>query len=237
MRGMNINMAKIDISAETAEKERKNALNQLLAGQNKVKLADLDKKFVVIKEATDFGGLFEPIAENPLVFGIVSGNIYRIDVHADKFASQVADPTKGVLVVELDQGGKKINWLQDHIEQQPFETFNSLRSSAFTGDAGYPLIQALEAHIHGTYNISGYDSRLVTAAELIADLKENAASASSDHSAASSAAHSATPISATPASSASHASSAPASASGHPASSASSSASSASSASSSASHA
>lgn len=229
MRGMNINMAKIDISAETAEKERKNALNQLLAGQNKVKLADLDKKFVVIKEATDFGGLFKPIAENPLVFGIVSGNIYRIDVHADKFVSQVADPTKGVLVVELDQGGKKINWLQDHIEQQPFETFNSLRSSAFTGDAGYPLIQALEAHIHGTYNISGYDSRLVTAAELIADLKENAASASS-------AAHSATPTSATPASSASYASSAPASASGHPASSASSSASSASSASSSASH-
>lgn len=229
MRGMNINMAKIDISAETAEKERKDALNQLLAGQNNVKLADLNGKFVVIKEATDFGGLFEPIAENPLVFGIVSGNIYRIDVHADKFASQVADPTKGVLVVELDQGGKKINWLQDHIEQQPFETFNSLRSSAFTGDAGYPLIQALEAHIHGTYNISGYDSRLVTAAELIADLKENAASASS-------AAHSATPTSATPASSASHASSAPASASGHPASSASSSASSASSASSSASH-
>lgn len=229
MRGMKLNMAKIDISAETAEKERKDALNQLLAGQNKVKLADLDKKFVVIKEATDFGGLFEPIAENPLVFGIVSGNIYRIDVHADKFASQVADPTKGVLVVELDQGGKKINWLQDHIEQQPFETFNSLRSSAFTGDAGYPLIQALEAHIHGTYNISGYDSRLVTAAELIANLKENAASASS-------AAHSATPTSATPASSASHASSAPASASGHPASSASSSASSASSASSSASH-
>lgn len=226
---MNINMAKIDISAETAEKERKDALNQLLAGQNNVKLADLNGKFVVIKEATDFGGLFEPIAENPLVFGIVSGNIYRIDVHADKFASQVADPTKGVLVVELDQGGKKINWLQDHIEQQPFETFNSLRSSAFTGDAGYPLIQALEAHIHGTYNISGYDSRLVTAAELIADLKENAASASS-------AAHSATPTSATPASSASHASSAPASASGHPASSASSSASSASSASSSASH-
>lgn len=229
MRGMKLNMAKIDISAETAEKERKDALNQLLAGQNKVKLADLDKKFVVIKEATDFGGLFEPIAENPLVFGIVSGNIYRIDVHADKFASQVADPTKGVLVVELDQGGKKINWLQDHIEQQPFETFNSLRSSAFTGDAGYPLIQALEAHIHGTYNISGYDSRLVTAAELIADLKENAASASS-------AAHSATPTSATPASSTSHASSAPASASGHPASSASSSANSASSASSSASH-
>ncbi len=34
--------------------------------------------------------------------------------------------------------------------------------------------QALEAHIHGTYNISGYDTCLVSAAELIADLKDNA---------------------------------------------------------------
>ena len=39
------------------------------------------------------------------------------------------------------------------------------------------MLEALEAHIHGTYNIAGYDSRLVTFAELVADLKENGESA------------------------------------------------------------
>lgn len=39
------------------------------------------------------------------------------------------------------------------------------------------MLEALEAHIHGTYNIAGYDSRLVTFAELVADLKDNSESA------------------------------------------------------------
>lgn len=167
-------MAQEDIYAEPAEKARNEAENAKLAKQNDVKLADLNNKFVVIKDVTDYGNLFAEDGDRALVFGIKGNDIYKIDTSAEHFDEQVADPTKGELVVELDSADSKINWKQDHIEQQPFESFNSLRSSKFVGDAGYPLLQALEAHIHGTYNISGYDTRLVSVAELVADLKDNA---------------------------------------------------------------
>ena len=166
-------MAQENIYAEPAEKARNDAENDKLAKQNGFALTNLNNKFVVIKAATDYGDLYVDNADRPLIFGVKNGNVYKLDLSAGKFADQVADPTKGELVVELDSANNKINWKQDHIEQQPFESFNSLRSSKFTGDAGYPLIQALEAHIHGTYNISGYDTRLVSAAQLIADLKDS----------------------------------------------------------------
>ena len=186
-------MAQENIYDEPAEKARNDAENAKLAEQNGFALTNLNNKFVVIKAATDYGDLFVDKADRPLIFGVKNDNIYKLDLSAGKFADQVADPTKGELVVELDSANNKINWKQDHIEQQPFESFNSLRSSKFTGDAGYPLIQALEAHIHGTYNISGYDTRLVSAAQLIADLKDS------------------TPASSTPAPASPHSSSNPAS--------------------------
>ena len=186
-------MAQENLYAEPAEKARNDAENAKLAKQNGFALTNLNNKFVVIKATTDYGDLFVDNADRPLIFGVKNGNVYKLDLSAGKFADQVADPTKGELVVELDSANNKINWKQDHIEQQPFESFNSLRSSKFTGDAGYPLIQALEAHIHGTYNISGYDTRLVSAAQLIADLNDS------------------TPASSTPAPASPHSSSNPAS--------------------------
>lgn len=160
-------MAQNDIYAEPAEKARKDALNSLLAKQKDVTLDALKGNYLLIKDVTDYGDLFNDKGDQALAFHIDnSGNIYEVDLK--KFSADSDDNNK--LVVELDAGNTTINWLQDHVEQQPFESFSSLRSSKYVGDAGYPLVQALEAYIHGTYNISGYDSRLVTKAELVADL-------------------------------------------------------------------
>lgn len=191
-----------DIYAEPAEEARNEAENAKLAKQNNIKLADLNNKFVVIKEITDFGDLFVDDGDRALVFGVKDNDIYKLNTSADYFDKQVADPTQGELVVELDSANNKINWKQDHVEQQPFESFNSLRSSEFIGDAGYPLLQALEAYIHGTYNISGYDTRLVSAADLVADLEDNTnASTPAGSGSSSSSASSSTPASSSSASS------------------------------------
>lgn len=165
-------------AAELAEKARKDALIEKIKKAASVKLADLNGKFIVIKDVTDYGDLFNDMGDQALIFGIKDGYVYQIKFDKD-FETNIQDVTKGKLVVYLDAGKSKINWLQDHIEQQPFESFNSLRSSKFVGDAGIPLLEALEAYIHGTYNISGYDTRLVTLADLVADLKETSSSAAS----------------------------------------------------------
>lgn len=160
-------MAQNDIYAEPAEKARKDALNNLLAKQKDVTLDALKGNYLLIKDVTDYGNLFNDKGDQALAFHIDNtGNVYEVDLK--KFSADSDDNNK--LVVELDAGNTTINWLQDHVEQQPFEAFSSLRSSKYAGDAGYPLVQALEAYVHGTYNISGYDSRLVTKAELVADL-------------------------------------------------------------------
>lgn len=160
-------------SAEKAEKARNNALRDLIVKASKVKAGDLDKKFIVIKDVTDFGNLFDLRGADVLIFGIVGTGIYRLEK-----LEQASDPTKGELVVTTDAVKKEVIWKQDHKEQQPFEAYHVLRKSKYLGeDAGQPMLEALEAHIHGTYNIAGYDSRLVTFAELVADLKENGESA------------------------------------------------------------
>lgn len=156
-------------SAEKAEKARNDALRDLIVKASKVKAGDLNKKFIVIKDVTDFGNLFDLRGADVLIFGIVGTNIYRLEK-----LEQASDPTKGELVVTTDAVKKEVIWKQDHKEQQPFEAYHVLRKSKYLGeDAGQPMLEALEAHIHGTYNIAGYDSRLVTFAELVADLKEN----------------------------------------------------------------
>lgn len=160
-------------SAEKAEKARNDALRDLIVKASKVKAGDLDKKFIVIKDVTDFGNLFDLRGADALIFGIVGKDIYRLEK-----LEQASDPTKGELVVTTDAVKKEVIWKQDHKEQQPFEAYHVLRKSKYLGeDAGQPMLEALEAHIHGTYNIAGYDSRLVTFAELVADLKENGESA------------------------------------------------------------
>ena len=166
--------------SEGAEKKRNQAIIDAVNTAGKAKLADLTDKFIVIKATTDYGDLFADAGDMPLILAVKSDGVYKLDIAHDKLEAQIADPTKGKLVVELDSAKKQINWLQDHVEQQPFESFNSLRSSKYVGDdAGQPLLDAIQDYIHGTFNIAGYDSRLVSKAELVADLKDNASSSTS----------------------------------------------------------
>ena len=163
--------------SEGAEKKRNQAIVDAVNKAGKAKLADLADKFIVIKATTDYGDLFADKGDLPLILAIKDNNVYQLDIAGDKLEAEIADPTKGKLVVELDTANKRIDWLQDHVEQQPFEAFNSLHSSKYIGDdAGQPLLDAIQNYIRGTFNISGYDSRLVSKAELVADLKDNGAS-------------------------------------------------------------
>lgn len=163
--------------SEGAEKKRNQAIVDAVNKAGKAKLADLADKFIVIKATTDYGDLFADKGDLPLILAIKDNNVYQLDIAGDKLEAEIADPTKGKLVVVLDTANKRIDWLQDHVEQQPFEAFNSLHSSKYIGDdAGQPLLDAIQNYIRGTFNISGYDSRLVSKAELVADLKDNGAS-------------------------------------------------------------
>jgi hypothetical protein len=165
--------------SEGAEKERNQAIIDAVNTAGKAKLADLTDKFIVIKGVTDYGDLFAPEGDLPLILAIKADGVYKLDIAHDKLEDQIADPTKGKLVVELDSANNQINWLQDHVEQQPFEAFNSLHSSKYIGDdAGQPLLDAIQNYIRGTFNISGYDSRLVSKAELVADLEDSDSSSS-----------------------------------------------------------
>ena len=155
---------------ESAEKARKDALLKHIGKLKDVKFADLKDKYVLIKDVTDYGNLFNPKGDEALVFHIATnGDVYENTF--DNKGKLVTDDSKNKLVITLDAGNNKINWLQDHVEQQPFETFNSLRSSKFIGDAGMPLLEALQHYIHGTYNIAGYDTRLVSLADLANDVQ------------------------------------------------------------------
>lgn len=165
--------------SEGAEKKRNQAIIDAVNKAGKAQLADLIDKFIVIKGVTDYGDLFAPEGDLPLILAIKADGVYKLDIAHDKLEDQIADPTKGKLVVELDSANNQINWLQDHVEQQPFESFNSLHSSKYLGDdAGQPLLDAIQDYIRGTFNISGYDSRLVSKAELVADLVGNAPASS-----------------------------------------------------------
>lgn len=171
--------------SEGAEKKRNQAIVDAVNKAGKAKLADLADKFIVIKATTDYGDLFADKGDLPLILAIKDNSVYQLDIAGDKLEAEIADPTKGKLVVVLDTANKRIDWLQDHVEQQPFEAFNSLHSSKYVGDdAGQPLLDAIQNYIRGTFNISGYDSRLVSKAELVADLKDNGASSTAGPSSA-----------------------------------------------------
>lgn len=201
---------------EGAEKARKEALLEHIGKLKDVKFADLEDKYVLIKDVTDYGNLFNPKGDEALVFHIATnGDVYE-NTFDDK-GKLVTDDSKNKLVITLDAGNNKIDWLQDHVEQQPFETFNSLRSSKFIGDAGMPLLEALQHYIRGTYNIAGYDTRLVSLADLANDVQAPETPAQSDTPTSSAKpASSAEPTSATPAKSDSGASASAAKSAGQP---------------------
>lgn len=184
-------------TAEQAEQEMKINLTNLIKEVDKVKLADLNNKFVVIKNITDSGNVYVDGGDYPQFFAIVKGNVYHVT------EQQFSDPTKGELVITLDSGKKQVSYKVAHKEDQPYERFNTLRQVKYYGEDGQALLQALKAHILGTYNIHTYDAYLTSVPELNADVKgSQPASSSSTPVSAASAASQPTTGSTAPASSA-----------------------------------
>ena len=196
-------------TAEQAEQEKNANLTQLIKAVDSVKLADLNNKFVVIKNITDSGNVYVDSADYPQFFAIVGGYVYHVT------ENQFSDPTKGKLVVALDSSKKSVSYKADHKEDQPYETFNTIRQATYFGEDGQALLQALKAHIVGTYNIHTYDAYIISVPEINADVKANSSTGQANSSAspqssqpssassAASSASSAATSSATPASSAS----------------------------------
>lgn len=154
-------------TAEQAEQEMKINLTKLIKAVGGVKLADLNNKFVVIKNITDSGNVYVDGGDYPQFFAIVGSNVYHVT------EQQFSDPTKGKLVITLDSGKKQVSYKVAHKEDQPYERFNTLRQVKYYGDDGQALLQALKAHILGTYNIHTYDAYLTSVPELNADVKAN----------------------------------------------------------------
>ena len=194
-------------TAEQAEQEMKINLTNLIKAVGGVKLADLNNKFVVIKNITDSGNVYVDGGDYPQFFAIVGSNVYHVT------EQQFSDPTKGKLVITLDSDKKQVSYKVAHKEDQPYERFNTLRQVSYFGDDGHALLQALKAHILGTYNIHTYDAYLTSVPELNADVKDNSSASQAPASAS---------TSSQPATSASNPTSAsqPASSSAEPASSA-----------------
>lgn len=154
-------------TAEQAEQEMKINLTNLIKAVGGVKLADLNNKFVVIKNITDSGNVYVDGGDYPQFFAIVGSNVYHVT------EQQFSDPTKGKLVITLDRGKKQVSYKVAHKEDQPYERFNTLRQVSYFGDDGQALLQALKAHILGTYNIHTYDAYFTSVPELKADVKAN----------------------------------------------------------------
>lgn len=167
-------------TAEQAEQEMNINLTNLIKAVDSVKLADLNNKFVVIKNITDSGNVYVDGGDYPQFFAIVGGNVYHVT------EQQFSDPTKGKLVITLDSGNKQVSYKVAHKEDQPYERFNTLRQVSYYGEDGQALLQALKAHILGTYNIHTYDAYLTSVPELNADVKANSSASQAPASASTS---------------------------------------------------
>lgn len=167
-------------TAEQAEQEMKINLTNLIKAVDSVKLADLNNKFVVIKNITDSGNVYVDGGDYPQFFAIVGSNVYHVT------EQQFSDPTKGKLVIALDSDKKQVSYKVEHKEDQPYERFNTLRQVSYFGDDGQALLQALKAHILGTYNIHTYDAYLTSVPELNADVKANSSASQAPASASTS---------------------------------------------------
>lgn len=167
-------------TAEQAEQEMKINLTNLIKAVGGVKLADLNNKFVVIKNITDSGNVYVDGGDYPQFFAIVGNNVYHVT------EQQFSDPTKGKLVITLDSDKKQVSYKVEHKEDQPYERFNTLRQVSYFGDDGQALLQALKAHILGTYNIHTYDAYLTSVPELNADVKANSSASQAPASASTS---------------------------------------------------
>lgn len=177
----------MDYNAKTEEaiKAKKEALIADLTKVAGMKWADLKNNLVVIKEVTDYDGVTEPIVsvgkskqayvpqEHALLFYAreASATQYEFDwVEISDDYGQGKDAVLNIpgllyrkAVVVYDVTNKTVTWARDHQEQQPFELdFTTHIDKVGDSEPAQAMLLALEAYIKGTYNLSGYDSRLIS---------------------------------------------------------------------------
>lgn len=177
----------MDYNAKTEEaiKAKKEALKADLTKVAGLKWADIKNNLVVVKEVTDYDGVTEPIVsvgeskqsyvpqEHALLFYAreASATQYEFDwVEISDVYGKAKDAiinVPGLLyrktVVAYDVTNKTVTWARDHQEQQPFELdFTTHVDKVGDSEPAQAMLSALEAYIKGTYNLSGYDSRLIS---------------------------------------------------------------------------
>lgn len=178
----------MDYNAKTEEaiKAKNDALVADLNKAGKLKWADLKNNLILIKEVTDYDGVTEPVAS-----AYSASHYYVPQEHALMFYAQEASETQYELdwvevssnygkrkdpfhnmptglfyrepVVAYDVTNKTVTWARDHQEQQPFERdFVTHVDKVGDSEPAQAMLSALQAYIKGTYNLSGYDSRLIS---------------------------------------------------------------------------
>lgn len=177
----------MDYNAKTEEalKAKNDALVADLNKAGKLKWADLKNNLILIKEVTDYDGVTEPIIsvgsakeayvpqEHALMFYAreASATQYELDwvEISDNYGNNKDSVinVQGLLyrkaVVAYDVTNKTVTWARDHQEQQPFERdFVTHVDKVGDSEPAQAMLSALQAYIKGTYNLSGYDSRLIS---------------------------------------------------------------------------
>lgn len=177
----------MDYNAKTEEaiKAKKEALKADLTKVADLKWADLKNNLVAIKEVTDYAGVTEPIVsvgkskqayvpqEHALLFYAreASATQYEFDwVEISDIYGKDKDAVLNIpgllyrkAVVVYDATNKTVTWARDHQEQQPFEPdFITHIDKVGDSEPAQAMLSALQAYIKGTYNLSGYDSRLIS---------------------------------------------------------------------------
>lgn len=120
-----------------------------------IKAADLEDTFLELVNVSYSGDVFFEEGIGRLTFAIKGGSIYKIDAEDEE---QEADPTKGEMVVTT--ADKKVRWRQKH-EVGNIYAQTYLGEADFRGDAGIPMIDALNAYLKGTYAIYEWDANIV----------------------------------------------------------------------------
>ena len=188
----------MDYNAKTEEaiKAKKEALKADLTKVAGMKWADLKNNLVVIKEVTDYDGVTEPIIsvgkskqayvpqEHALLFYAREASATQYEFDWVEISDGYGKEKDAVLnipgllyrkaVVAYDVTNKTVTWARDHQEQQPFELdFTTHIDKIGDSEPAQAMLLALEAYIKGTYNLSGYDSRLISLKDFANNIVKN----------------------------------------------------------------
>lgn len=208
----------MDYNAKTEEaiKAKNDALVADLNKVSKLKWADLKNNLILIKEVTDYDGVTEPIIsvgstkeayvpqEHALMFYAREASTTQYELDWVEVSDDYGKGKDSVInvpgllyrkaVVAYDVTNKTVTWARDHQEQQPFERdFVTHVDKVGDSEPAQAMLSALQAYIKGTYNLSGYDSHLISYKDFAHNIVTLGSTTDSDHTSGSASAPSAKP--------------------------------------------